>query len=554
MNIIKFLKDKGITSTIRYYGTADLATGFEVKNIVEKKDIINGYLEKIKPQITTIDEYIDYLYLRCEIQYEEVIPLVREDLRDEFTNQIIIFKEKYKGYQKKDLTLFVKENYKNILKNKYTDLYIEPDVVDFTVEILLNAYNSDTDDEIIEYIIENFSYLIYDNFDSCKKIFDNDKEHKFYEKLLEKKILEEDSQYRLDEICNVLQHLKKKNIDIYKDKLANLIKIIRKRTFNANVDNVINKYYELKNFTKKLKEFREKDYYIFEKELKKQEPLIDEYLKHHGKSIPFEINIKPIIDVLENDKKEWYTKSLSITHTTDKENTSQIISNLEYAYKYFARSKLTDFISTNKDTDDVFTFSVLNNLSLTMMCGKHVIFYIMNDDNKLNDLFAYILRDADIYFGQDCLYFNMETFEIDINMLFDAFKELRNAIEQNDDIKIKWKIYATEMLLCGIIEKLLRNIYYEKTKNEKFVSFDSLTIGSLIKTKELKSEMGEFNCLCLEYYLSKREGNIGNNNRNDFGHFNDNMYSKLTIDTVLEELYFLLTISNSLLVKVHLKK
>ena len=192
MNIIKFLKDKGITSTIRYYGTADLATGFEVKNIVEKKDIINGYLEKIKPQITTIDEYIDYLYLRCEIQYEEVIPLVREDLRDEFTNQIIIFKEKYKGYQKKDLTLFVKENYKNILKNKYTDLYIEPDVVDFTVEILLNAYNSDTDDEIIEYIIENFSYLIYDNFDSCKKIFDNDKEHKFYEKLLEKKILEED--------------------------------------------------------------------------------------------------------------------------------------------------------------------------------------------------------------------------------------------------------------------------------------------------------------------------------------------------------------------------
>ena len=227
---------------------------------------------------------------------------------------------------------------------------------------------------------------------------------------------------------------------------------------------------------------------------------------------------------------------------------------MEYAYKYFARSKLTDFISTNKDTDDVFTFSVLNNLSLTMMCGKHVIFYIMNDDNKLNDLFAYILRDADIYFGQDCLYFNMETFEIDINMLFDAFKELRNAIEQNDDIKIKWKIYATEMLLCGIIEKLLRNIYYEKTKNEKFVSFDSLTIGSLIKIKELKSEIGEFNCWCLEYYLSKREGNIGNNNRNDFGHFNDNMYSKLTIDTVLEELYFLLTISNSLLVKVHLKK
>ena len=47
---------------------------------------------------------------------------------------------------------------------------------------------------------------------------------------------------------------------------------------------------------------------------------------------------------------------------------------------------------------------------------------------------------------------------------------------------------------------------------------------------------------------------MGNNNRNDFGHFNDNMYPKLTIDTVLEELYFLLTVSNILLVKAKKKE
>lgn len=554
MNVIKFLKDKGITSTIKYYGTDDLATGFEVRNIIEKRDIINSYLENIKPQITTIDEYIDYLYLKCEIKYEEVIPMVREDLRDDFTNQIMLFKNKYEQYKTSDLILFVKSNYKSIFENKYDDLYIGPDIIDFTAEILLNTYNPGKDDESIEYIIEKFSYLIYDNFDSCKKIFDNDKGHKFYKKLLSTEMLLEDSQYRLDDICKVLQHLTIKDIEIYKDKLHELITIIKNRTFNANVDNVMDKYFELKNFTKKLKEFKAKEYYVFEKELKNQEQLLNEYLKVHGQSIPFKINIKPIIDVLENNNEKWYTKSLSITHTTDKKDKSQIISNLEYAYKYFDRSALTDFVSTNKDTDNIFTFSVLNNLSLTMMYGKYTILYLLNDDNKLNDLFAYILMEADIYFGQDCLYFNMETFEIDINMLFDAFKELRDAEKCKDDIKVKWKIYATEMLLCGIIEKLLRNIYYEKTKNEKYVSFDSLTIGSLVKIKEVKNEIGEFNCQCLEYYLSKRAGNIGNNNRNDFGHFNDNMYSKLTLDTVLEELYFLLIIANSLLVKVRLKK
>lgn len=554
MNIIKFLKDKGITSTIRYSGTTNSEAEFEVRKIVKKKDIINSYLKKTKPQITTIDEYIDYLYLKCKIQYEEIIPLVREDIRDDFANQIRLFKDKYDKYKKENLISFLKENYKDILSNKYNGLYIKRDIIDYTLEILLSTYNSGVDDEIIEYLIVNYSYLLYDKFDSCKKIFNSDNKQKFYKKLLDEKMLERNLQYRLNDICNVLQYLKKKNRELYYNRLKSLISIMKRRTFNATVDDVINKYYELEKFTKKLKEFGVPDYYVFEKELKTQEHLLDEYLKIHGKSIPFEISTKSIIDILENENEKWYTKSLCLTHTTDKKDTSQIISNLEYAYKYFARSVIVDSISTNKETDEIFTFSVLNNLSLAMMSGKHIIYYLMDDNKKLNDLFAYVIMDIDTYFGQDCLYFNINTFKFDINMLYDAFKELRLAIKSNDEIKMKWKIYATEMLLCGIIEKLLRNVYYEKTKNEKYVNFDSLSIKSLVIKEELKNELGEFNCQCLEYYLSKRNGNIGNNNRNDFGHFNDNMYPKLTIDTVLEELYFLLTVSNILLVKANKKE
>ena len=184
MNIIKFLKDKGITSTIRYSGTTNSETEFEVRKIVKKKDIINSYLKKTKPQITTIDEYIDYLYLKCKIQYEEIIPLVREDIRDDFANQIRLFKDKYDKYKKENLISFLKENYKDILSNKYNGLYIKGDIIDYTLEILLSTYNSGVDDEIIEYLIVNYSYLLYDKFDSCKKIFNSDNKQKFYKKLL----------------------------------------------------------------------------------------------------------------------------------------------------------------------------------------------------------------------------------------------------------------------------------------------------------------------------------------------------------------------------------
>ena len=33
MNIVRLLKDNGVTSKIRFYGINDMATGFEVKNL-----------------------------------------------------------------------------------------------------------------------------------------------------------------------------------------------------------------------------------------------------------------------------------------------------------------------------------------------------------------------------------------------------------------------------------------------------------------------------------------------------------------------------------------
>ena len=63
MNIIKLLKDNDVTSKIRYYGINDMATGFEVKNILQNSELIGNYLKGIKCTINNLDEYIDFLYL-----------------------------------------------------------------------------------------------------------------------------------------------------------------------------------------------------------------------------------------------------------------------------------------------------------------------------------------------------------------------------------------------------------------------------------------------------------------------------------------------------------
>lgn len=544
MHIIKVLKDNNVISVIRYYGINDMATGFEVKNILENRELINNYLKTIKFTISNLDEYIDYLYLRCIVNYEEIIPYVREDIRDEFSDQIIKMKRIYSKYSEKDLALFVKNNYKKILSDEYKGLYIKHDIIDYTIEFLLKYCSNEN--EIIKYIITNFSYKVYDNFDSFKKIFNNSENLEYYDLLLTKELLVEDMTYRLTEIKNVLVTLKQQDIKKYNEKVDILIDIIKTENFNTSIDKVMDTYTIVENMKNVLADLQHKRYYEFERELKKQEEILNEYLKKYGNSTKFEISIKPVVDVYEDDSKEWYQKSLIITHSRDKKVKSKLISNLDYTIKYCEKSQIMDLASTNIPSNDKFTYSVINNLSILMMQGKYSIHYMLRDDNRLNDLLSYVFAGINTYFEENSLYYHAEHFELDLNMLFNALNELKKASSDKDDIKTKWLVYSIETQLCGIIEKILRNVFYDKIKENKYVNSKSATLSNLLSSSELIDVIGKNNCDCIQYYLLDCNG-IGKNLRNIFSHYNDMIYDKLIYDTILETLYLLLVISNTLL-------
>lgn len=326
-----------------------------------------------------------------------------------------------------------------------------------------------------------------------------------------------------------------------------IIKLVKDENFNTTETRVMHTYHIIKNMKKILAELEHKCFYEFEEELKKQEKILEEYLEKNGHSTKFEISIKPVVEIYEDDAKEWYQKSLVITHTLDKKNRSKLISNLEYSIKYFKRSTIADMVSTNHETNDMFTYSVINNLSISMMEGKYAINYMLLDDRRLNDLLSYIFAGVNKYLGYDSLYYDSEKFELDLNMLFNAILEFKSASSCKDDIKTKWLIYCIETQLCGIIEKILRNVFYEKTKEDKYINVKNATLGSLLESKEIVEVIGKNNCKCIQYYLLNCDG-VGRNSRNDFSHYSDDLYDKLIYDTILESLYLLLMISNILFI------
>lgn len=544
MNIIKLLKDHGITSKIRYYGINDMATSFEVKNIIENNELISNYLKEIKCTITSLDEFIDYLYLRCMSKYEEIIPDVKEDIRDDFSKQIFKIQKIYSKYEQKDLAQFIKENYKEILSEKFEGLYLKHEVIDYTIEFILQYCSKEK--EIMKYVITNFSYKVYDNFDSFKKLFNNSKNLEYYDLLLTEELIKKDMIYRLTEIKKVLSTLKLKDLNKYNEKVDILVKLAKEENFNTSVDKVMATYTRVENMKKVLADLEHKSFYEFEKELKIQEEILDEYLKKHGHSTKFEISIKPIVDVYEDETKEWYQKSLILTHSRDKKNKKKLISNLDYTIRYCEKSQIMDLVSTNIPSDDKFTYSVINNLSISMMQGKYSINYMIHDDNRLNDLLSYIFAGVNTYFKENSLYYNVAHFELDLNMLFNALIEFKQASTDKDEIKTKWLIYSISSQLHGIIEKILRYIYYDKTKENKYVSSKYAVLHNLVVSPEIIEVIGENNCACIDYYLLNCNG-IGKKTRNDFAHYNEEMYDKLIYDTILESLYLLLVISNTML-------
>jgi hypothetical protein len=389
MNIVKYLKERGVTTQIRYYGTNDMASSFEVKNIIENYEAINKYLEKLKPNINNIDQYIDYLYLRCMSQYDEVIPLVKENLQELLTSEVSIFKQKYLEYQKKDLIKFVKNHYKEIFSTKHEGIYVDHDLVDFTIDFILTYCSSDA--EMVEYVINNYSYQMYDRFDSIKRLFNKSEDLIYYDMLLSEENLKSNIIDRSQQLENVFKSLKEQNESKYNEKIKLFVSITKEREFNATIENVMIKYIELKRTTKMLENLKVSEANQFKDELKKQQKTLNKYLKERGNSIPFEINVKPLIDILKDEKQEWFVKAIVITHTHDKKDKKKMITNLEYSMKYFEKSCITDLVSTNIDTDNIFTCSTINNLDYTMMYGKFSMKCIIDDEKLLNDVMSYIL-------------------------------------------------------------------------------------------------------------------------------------------------------------------
>lgn len=547
MNIINFLKEQKASASLIYYGKDDMATGYQIKVLVDNEQEINEYYNKKSFDINNIDDYIDFLFVDMYSKLSEIIPLLRDDIKDKVQIEVNYLNDIRKKYRDSDCNKYIKHNFDTVLNIESLKKYDlrAYEIVDITLNYIKDNFKIFKENKnIYEYIVKNYAYKIFYHFNEYRNIFD--KYPEFYNILFSEEILKGQMYTKISHLEDALKVIKSKDIELYNNTINLILKIIKERSFNTNLEKVMYTFNDIKATRKLFEKIGEKAYVEIYNEEKKQEIILDEYIHKNGHKSSFEINIKDFVSVYENKEINWEIKSLMITHGR---YNKKMVSRFESVLSKKREKNLIDLVSTNIPINAYFTYSIQNELSIMMMFGKLMIRYMLFEDDRFDDLMNYLFAGIANY--TEKFNINISNIEDDFNMISFTLKNLVNESKrkEKDELIVQLWNYNAIHLIVGVFEKIIRELYYENVQMKKYVPKEKLTLENIFKAEELDDMFGQANKKAFQYFLTS-DNFVGNNLRNDICHYNNNIYEICTLDNTLTVVYILLTLTNELLLKV----
>ena len=549
MNIVELLKNNKCHVTLIYYGKNDMASGFQIKTLMDNYENIESYYENKELKVNTIDDYIDYIFIDTYSQLKELIPIVRENVKENISrivDTLINIKEQYKI---SDINKYIIMNYLKILSEKELKKYElhAYEIIEYTLNYIKCNYKYFKEHfEIYQYIVKNYAYKIFVKFKDYENIFC--RYPKLEELLFSNEIIEEQMAMKVYDLEDALKFIKKHNKELYQKSIEDIYTMVKKRAFDTNDEKIMYTYDDLKLTSRLFKILGENNKYDeFNEELKKQKKKLDDYVTKNGYHSKFEINIKEFAKFFEDNNVTWEIKSLAITHTR---KNKKLYSRIQSAVERKMQTTLVDYVNhINMDVNDYFTFSVQNNLSMTILVGKLMLNYMLVDDNRLKELINYMFAGVANYLEKN--HIKIINLDDDFNMLSFGLKNLILEFQkkERDNLICEYWSYNILHLTIGILEKILRELCYRFMIINKYIPYNKLTLEQILSSEETEKFFGQANIRTFRYYLTSYDY-VGKNLRNDICHYNNNIKEICTYDNVLLVLYLLITLSNELLLKV----
>lgn len=145
----------------------------------------------------------------------------------------------------------------------------------------------------------------------------------------------------------------------------------------------------------------------------------------------------------------------------------KMVSRLEFVLYKKREKNLIDLVLTNIPTNEYFTYSIQNKLSIMMMFGNLMIWYMLFEDDRFDDLMNYLFAGIANYTEKFSI--NISNIEDDFNMISFTLKNLvnENKRKEKDELIVQLWNYNAIHLIVGLFEKIIRELYYENVQMKK---------------------------------------------------------------------------------------
>lgn len=554
MNIIKQLMENDVYINIRYYGIEDLATGVSAMKLLSNKDTIISHYADCS-MILDIDDYIDFVFLDYIMKFEEVLPYMEEEKAKEFQSFIEECKLIYNKYTVASIIKYIKLDYIKIYTlNNIERSTLAIDLKNYTSNYIALHFNS-FDEQMIEYVINNSTYAVIDDFENWQKYFIKKPEK--IDVLLNEDNINKVFYMRTEKLLDIILSLSN-NKEKFETTVLNALEIIysilQKNFFKPSNDEILwESYYIINDCLPFFRKMKSPIAYKLEEELKSQRVLLDESIMRNGHTQTLEFDLKPFKDFFEDNSKPWEIRIFYLTHSKDENG--KITSFIEQGAQCNEKAFSDIFARNNPGTNEYFTNWRLRNIDLYLFEIKARFMTILNSIDNITEYMSDIYGELKYICEKNNTTMENENFDENMEMMSQYLTDLFVNYKSGSGVittTVKNMLYGCAMFLCGVIEKVLRIIYKNSIKSILYILDSSITLGVLLtengnNPSVIEEILGSTQIKCLRYSLHKidHDNEVGKNIRNDLAHINGKNMKSLNYDLILELLSYFTCILNS---------
>lgn len=534
-NIVDLLIELGESPTLKYYGMNDLATGIELKILITHCDEIKKHFkDKSNFEIICLDDFVDYLFLKKIIDTSEVLTYFKEEKDKEvFSDLNEVAKLKFDMIQTGDVIRFINCNIKEIFETE--EKYYE--LITATLAVC-EKYQNGINDEVFSFLISEHLPLILQKYNEFHKRIE--KTENLAKLIFSKAVIKANVDNQLNNILNVVESLHKRKKDMFSltdEAVDTIIDYGEGLVERLDKNTAIYIERKIKLIYKFLKSIEHVKANVFKNHAQKLDDLIDEYVFEHGQKFEHEVKIEKFQEIIKTDFP-WITKLIQLTHARKSGSKILLRSILDMAPS--KKFNLVDKCAHNINTNEYFTWTHQNNLNTLLGIGGIAIDLIVADKEVLRESLSGYLDCVQIIC--DKIGVDKKPLEEDIKNLFNMVEESWSSIVRMDAVAGRPLVYGLSMYICVLIEKILREVYFNVKKHQIYIPRKVGTLGQLLDDKNdlFPGLLGIDTVKSLRYFLCSDDGEVGCDYRNKLAHWNDITMKEMT-PMFMYKLFYLLT-------------